>query len=305
MRKAGFLLVLAMLALGIMGAYAQTKSVSIACWDTWYSPVGYNSNPPVWQEVQKRTGIKITFNVFDDYDTKIQTVIASGANLPDIFIVPPTWSGPIGVYRLALEKVIIPLDDLIASADAVHIRQLLAQRTDYKKLLTAPDGHIYTIPDLPLTGIAQQFLIRDDWLKKLGLARPETADQWYAVLKAFKDRDPNGNGQADEVPWSFTAGNVGNIFMTAFGMTPQDYVADAKGVVTAQFVSEAYKSYLAYLNKLYSENLMDREQRDESGLQALEAQRKAKLIFDPLGLANPGKVLPPPGGAAQHAEASR
>ena len=37
----------------------------------------------------------------------------------------------------------------------------------------------------------------------------------------------------------------------------------------------------------------------------IEAQRKAKRVFDPMGLANPGKVLPPEGAEAHHAEVHR
>ncbi|MBO4560051.1 MAG: extracellular solute-binding protein, partial [Lachnospiraceae bacterium] len=42
--------------------------------------------------------------------------------------------------------------------------------------------------------------INQEWLTKLGLAAPRTTDELYAVLKAFKKQDPNGNGKADEIP---------------------------------------------------------------------------------------------------------
>ena len=29
---------------------------------------------------------------------------------------------------------------------------------------------------------------------------PTTTDEFYQVLKAFKEQDPNGNGKADEIP---------------------------------------------------------------------------------------------------------
>jgi len=38
------------------------------------------------------------------------------------------------------------------------------------------------------------------WVDKLGLEWPETTEDFYNVLKAFKEQDPNGNGKADEVP---------------------------------------------------------------------------------------------------------
>ena len=42
--------------------------------------------------------------------------------------------------------------------------------------------------------------INQEWLTKLGLAAPRTTDELRAVLKAFKEQDPNGNGKADEIP---------------------------------------------------------------------------------------------------------
>ncbi len=29
---------------------------------------------------------------------------------------------------------------------------------------------------------------------------PQTLDEFYTVLKAFKENDPNGNGKQDEIP---------------------------------------------------------------------------------------------------------
>ena len=31
---------------------------------------------------------------------------------------------------------------------------------------------------------------------------PETIDDWYAMLQAFRDKDPNGNGKKDDVPFT-------------------------------------------------------------------------------------------------------
>lgn len=39
------------------------------------------------------------------------------------------------------------------------------------------------------------------WLEKLNLSEPKTLDEFYNVLKAFKEKDPNGNGLADEIPF--------------------------------------------------------------------------------------------------------
>ena len=75
-----------------------------------------------------------------------------------------------------------------------------------------PHGQIYAFPfirsDVKLlvsTGLA----VRQDWLDKLGLKTPTTLDEWRTMLTAFKQRDPNGNGKADEIPLSTWAASPG------------------------------------------------------------------------------------------------
>lgn len=36
------------------------------------------------------------------------------------------------------------------------------------------------------------------WLDRLGLPMPDDIDQFHETMRAFKERDPNGNGEADE-----------------------------------------------------------------------------------------------------------
>ena len=49
------------------------------------------------------------------------------------------------------------------------------------------------------------FIIRKDWLDRLGLEAPTTIDEWVTVLEAFRDEDANGDGNPNnEIP--FTVG---------------------------------------------------------------------------------------------------
>jgi putative aldouronate transport system substrate-binding protein len=45
-------------------------------------------------------------------------------------------------------------------------------------------------------------VIRKDWLDRLGLAVPRTLDEFLAVMKAFRDQDPNGTGLRDTYGYS-------------------------------------------------------------------------------------------------------
>lgn len=48
--------------------------------------------------------------------------------------------------------------------------------------------------------------------------KPNTADELFDVLMAFKEQDPNGNGQADEIPFSFYKDRKFDLLMSAFGV---------------------------------------------------------------------------------------
>ncbi|AET59366.1 sugar ABC transporter periplasmic protein [Paenibacillus terrae HPL-003] len=50
---------------------------------------------------------------------------------------------------------------------------------------------IQSMDDLPWINV--------EWLNKLGLSMPTTTKELKQVLIAFKTKDPNGNGQADEI----------------------------------------------------------------------------------------------------------
>lgn len=63
----------------------------------------------------------------------------------------------------------------------------ILEREGVREAMTAPDGHIYTIPyvvDAPL--VDYEPYINEKWLKNLGLEMPETTDEFEKVLMEFK-----------------------------------------------------------------------------------------------------------------------
>ena len=65
------------------------------------------------------------------------------------------------------------------------------------------EGHIYTLPGIN-TDIADRvstnLIVNKVWLDVLGMNEPNTIDEFYDMLVAFKTMDPNQNGIADEIP---------------------------------------------------------------------------------------------------------
>ena len=165
-------------------------------------------------------------------------------------------------------------EDLSKDLDKLpNVKAFFKQKPDAKKLITDPDGHIYALPSSrgkSYSGSGQNMMINKAWLDKLGLQVPTTWDELENVLKAFKTEDPNGNGQADEIPMNIKKldplyytwhspmlllNSTG--IPTGFNKGVSTYGFYAKnGVVKSFMTSDEYKEVVKYYHKLISEGLI-------------------------------------------------
>ena len=184
---------------GITFPLAEQVELTIATPDG--SVASLADNLPVWEEIQRRTNIKINWDVTASkqyVEVMKLRVGAGGGKLPDIMFLPNGLS----LAELGAEGTILPLEDYIA--DSANIQKAYEQFPNVKAL-TSADGHIYSVNTLNESAYfaPYSFIIRKDWLDRLNLEVPETIDDWMTVLRAFRDEDANGNGDSgDEVPFS-------------------------------------------------------------------------------------------------------
>jgi len=83
-------------------------------------------------------------------------------------------------------------------------------------------------------------------------------DEYYNALKHFVEKDANGNGKKDEVPYFNREGTNGVYdLLPLFGISRLDRVIDGKYVFS--FYSEQYKNAIIELAKWYKEGLFDPE----------------------------------------------
>ena len=123
-------------------------------------------------------------------------LLAQG-DLPDIvggnlIQQPVNQYGPEGAF--------LPLNDLVKE-HAPHIQAFWDAHPELLEAISSYDGNYYYIPYLPDGEFGRAWYIRQDWLDKLGLEQPQNVDEYYEVLKAFREQDPNGNGLKDEIPY--------------------------------------------------------------------------------------------------------
>ncbi|NLB89919.1 MAG: extracellular solute-binding protein [Clostridiales bacterium] len=275
--------VLAQEELALPIAPPETVELTYMGSDSWCPNVSFKDGLPVQTAIEEATGIKINWDVYSsDLELVIQTRLAAGINLPDITEIPP-FDSTIGVYRYASNGVLVPLNDLIEE-HAPNIQRLFEKYPSLKAACTSPDGNIYALAgwwgDINEV-VPDYIMIRQDWLKKLNLEMPVTPEQWYDTLCAFRDNDPNGNGEKDEVPVVTLNLLASKFFMTGFGFpTNSDWWLE-EGKTVYYPVDARYKDFLGWLNKLYSEGLISTDIEGSQRQQVVAQDRAGVYCHDP------------------------
>ena len=214
----------------------------------------------VFQEMEKATGVRFDFKHPPAGQEKEQFNLMLASNdLTDVIYW--NWFGvPGGPGKVVGEGQIIRLNELL-QAGAPHYLAHLAEYPDRRKQVTLDDGTHYMFPKFKhdkYVRISHGFQVREDWIKKLGIDPPGTIDEWYAMLKAFKQNDLNGNGDPnDEIPYGgYDLGNYSlTRFAYAFGAT-LSFVMQGNKVAFGPILP-GYKDYLATMRKWYAEGLID------------------------------------------------
>ncbi|MGI6634912.1 MAG: extracellular solute-binding protein [Christensenellales bacterium] len=268
-KSLSFLLALLMLTfmIGAMTANAEdTSSFTIAVLrhaldksESWAEKAG-----PI--NAEKITGVKINYNDIDASmaTERINIMFASG-DMPDAFI--SMLNEAIVTKNTAS---LVPLNDLLEE-HAPNITAMFEKYPNLREMTTMSDGNIYTLPigdysNPDNQGEGIQF-INKAWLDKLGLDVPKTTDEYYEVLKAVKNKDPNGNGLADELPITFCQNNWAAHFINFLGPWGivewtgggDGYlkVVDNKAIFTP--VLPEFRAGLEFYAKLAAEGLLDVE----------------------------------------------
>nr|WP_150960057.1 extracellular solute-binding protein [Aneurinibacillus sp. XH2] len=223
----------------------------------------------VWSEYEKMSNMKIKFDLIPfDSLTEKRNLILAGGDYPDAFY--SARLGSADLMRYGQQGVFIKLNDLIDEY-APNFKKLLDTYPDLRKGLTMPDGNIYSFPSfydpefLPML-IGTPLWIKQEWLEKLNMSEPQTTEEFYQYLKAVKETDLNGNGQADEIP--FSGAGIGPLLdhlKGAWGLGNRGlghkFVDVDPETNELRFIKTdpKYKELLEYVHKLYQEGLIDSE----------------------------------------------
>jgi putative aldouronate transport system substrate-binding protein len=229
-----------------------------------------------WYE--ERTNVHVEWRVVpgEDAQTKVNAMIAAG-DLPDVFMLPGGFS-PAQQLLYGSQGLFVPLNDAI-DEHTLELKRVFEAYPDTRDIITATDGNIYSMPqvvDCYHCRDPRKLWIYEPWLAELGMGIPETTEEYERVLKAFKERDPNGNGKSDEIPLMTAtdawAGSLDQYFMGSFMYNPgQPWLVLNDGKVGVTFDKPEWREGLRYLNGLYEEGLIPKESFTQTSEQLLRS----------------------------------
>jgi ABC-type glycerol-3-phosphate transport system substrate-binding protein len=144
-----------------------------------------------------------------------------------------------------------------------------------------PDGEFKYVSegwDMP-GGAGTVLWINKEWLAALRMPVPKTYEEFEAVLRAFKNDDPNGNGIYDEIP---LAGSLDRYDLDPVEFILGSYVENdpyhsrmtSAGHCIA--TDPEYREGLMFCNELFEEGLID------NGLQNCSADELCEMVNSPV-----------------------
>lgn len=268
--------------------------------------VGVPDHPLVqdWETNQQTLLIEKTCNVDLQfvklpYDNKERqqklelSMLAGGTDLPDILINPNFDLASLMQYGDM--GMIVPLNDYMDNTP--YLDAGLANRTvvpvtkeEYLTNITCADGKIYGLAycfmtiNNSLSGC--RLMIYKPWLDKLGLEVPNTTEELLTVLRAFRDRDPNGNGKQDELPL-VTSNNflptMMKPLMNPFIYYQDNFVSNEDGTLVFNAVQDGWKEGLAYIKMLVDEGLLSTLSFTQDNAQATALMAQDEVIVGCFG----------------------
>lgn len=229
-----------------------------------------------FKALEAATNVHIEFECFPGTSYSDQkNIMLSTGDYPDAFFGYMTLSMPdLNEYGPAPIGMFIPVDDLIDQY-CPNYKKVLEKFPNMDGLTTAlKDGKKYswgTVNESPNRDYPDNIYINKTWLDNLNLEVPTTLEEYYDVLKAFKEQDANGNGDPDdEIPYTFLAIHHINGYGSFFGAygraeafngpggTLNHFVVE-NGKVIYEPITEEWKTAVKELGKFVQDGLWDQE----------------------------------------------
>ena len=241
-----------------MSNYPLKDKVTLTYWvpiEGWAAPAikSYNDSE-IYKEIEKITNVSIEWihPAVGQAAEQFNLMMASD-DLPDIIQPAGFYKG--GVSAGIKDGVYINLKDTIEKY-APNYKKFRESDNERRKTTVDDEGNIGAFfclsPYEEWTWWGP--MIKKAWLDELNIAMPETMNDWYNMLKAFKDKKgakfpflPGGNYGTD---WC-------GVFVSAYDA--YDWLFYKDGKVQFGPIQPGMKDYLTEMRKWYAEGLIDKD----------------------------------------------
>lgn len=253
-----------------------------------------------------------TVGTGEAYTTKLRLLMNSNEKLPDVF----TMNDPTLENQLVESGKVMDITEAFEKYASPRIKELYAEYPEIWNTVSH-DGKYYGLPTFNANSSFSVLWIRQDWLDKLGLKAPTTIDEMEAVMDAFVNGDPDGNGEKDTIGLSLSLKKglsavkdtfmVSSDFLFGHSAIPTYWTEGADGKLQYGSVQPTIKEGLVKLSEWMKKGYLDKDAgaADESKAAESFVQGKSGMVFGPTWMAtwpfNPDmkfdyKAVPIPAG---------
>lgn len=214
------------------------------------------NDTPLTAQLRTETGIDVEYiHPPQGQQKEAFNLMLASNDLPDIIEYAWLKEYPGGPELGFKNKVIEPLNENMEKWAPDYTAYLKAT-PDVDKMVRTDEGNYFGFPFIRGADELMVFYgpyLRSDWLKELNLEVPTTMDEWYNVLKQFKEKK-GATAALTTTEKDMLMFNFG--FLTsAYGVTTDFHVEDGKVVYGP--AQPGFKDFLTEMNKWYTEGLLD------------------------------------------------
>ena len=220
---------------------------------------------------EKLTGVKIKWIevASDAFEDQLALKLTTG-DLPDIILKGGVSNssqlkyGDQGFFKNLMEN------DMLKTY-APNYWALCQESPELLSASMMPDGSVYSmgmIRNSTGSTIASKLFFNQEWLTAVGKDVPTTSEEFYEVLKAFKNDDPNGNNMKDEIGLYLKPDHLQYVTFGMFGIgnrgSANGYIDYDEQTKSARYfaTTDGFRNWVEWVTKLYKEGLLNKEYFD-------------------------------------------
>ena len=225
------------------------------------SPMDPTNNPLVLQW-EKDTNIHLDWITIENEEKR--NILFASDDYPDMSMADGVWKSVIAQWLK--EGVVRDLKPYLNQGYTPNLDRIYKKHPNSLAYALNPEGKLPSLARflmLESNYLEQNFMINKKWLDNLGLSVPKTTADLKKVLLAFRDKDPNGNGKNDELPFGFVATDGFAQHLQSmygmWGMPTKNGIAIKDGKCYFAPMQPAFKDFINFMADLYAAKLIDPE----------------------------------------------